>query len=368
MKLSEVITRVADDGNTNSNITSVSERIVREINRICQEIWESHRWSFRYRNYRVVTDVDVTAGTVSLTNGNRSVTGTSTSFLSSHVSWHIYFPGDSVQNWYKVRSYSSATSIELDVPYQGTTGSGKSYILRHFDYVLPTEQWDIGSVVATADNRPLSILEPIGTEVICPTPLSHGYPTALSIYGSDSTATVYSTGTVSGTINTVTLTGSATAWLDNIFPGDKVTIGSYDYRVRSVDSDTQITLYNNQQVTSSAATYTITRQFGRIVRVIFPSTNNYTIDIRALRKYAPLVNNNDTNELLYRYPNVVILKAASLELKQQNDLRSREFEASAELALVRAKADDDSLTPRESAAPIFSYRVGNRSQAIERIR
>ena len=365
MILSEFITRVADDSNVNSNIQTVSDRLVREINRICQEIWEGHRWSFRWRNYRIITDVDVTAGTVTATNGNRTITGAGTAFLSSHANWHIYFPGDSIQNWYKVRAYTSATQLELDVPYQGTTGASKSYVLRHFDYVLPTEQWDIGSLIVTSDNRPITILEPMGIDVYCPTPISHGYPTAVSIYGSDYDSTVYSTGTLSGTINTETITGSGTSWLDNVYPGDLVTIGSYKYRVRKVDSDTQITLYNNQQVTSAALTsYTITRQFGRIVRVMYPSTNNYTIDIRALRKYAPLVNNNDTNELLERYPHPIILKTASLELKQQNDNRANILERDAEISLARAKADDDALTHREAAMPIFTYRGYSRERLV----
>lgn len=365
MNLSEIITRVADDGNTNSGITSVSDRIIREINRISQEIWESYAWSFRWRNYRIVTDVDVTIGTVTATNGSRTITGSGTSFLSSHATWHIYFPGDSILNWYRVRAYTSGTQLELDVPYQGTTGILKNYILRHFDYTFPTETWDLGSVIVTADNKPLTIIEPMGADVLCPVPLSNGSPEAVSIFGSDLTLTTYSTGTLSGTISTKILTGVGTSWLDNIFPGDSVTIGSYVYQVQSVDSDTQITLYNNQQVTSSGATYSISRQFGRLIRFIWPSTYNYTVDIRALRRYAPLINSADTNELIYRFPNVVILKAASLELKQQNDLRSRELSQEADLALARAKADDDSLTKKSAASPIFTYR-GYRGERLFR--
>lgn len=356
MNLSAVITRVADDGNVNSNITSVSDRIVREINRISQEIWQSHRWSFRWRNYRIVTDVDVNSGTATATNGSYSVTGTAAAFLSSHVNWHISFTADSIQNWYKVRSFTSTSQIELDVPYQGTSGSGKSYILRHFDYVLPTEPWDLGSVIVTADNRPLIIVEPMGSDVLCPVPLNNGYPTAASIYDSDDKPTVYSTGTVSGTINTTTVTGSGSTWLGNIYPGDILVIGSYSYTVRSVDSNTQITLYNYQQTTSTSASYTITRQFGRILRLMYPAVNRYTLDIRALRNYAPLVNNNDSNELLYRMPNAIILKAAAMELKQQNDQRAAVLEKDADIAVNRAKAEDDALTQKEPVAAIFTYR------------
>lgn len=356
MTLLEMATRVGDDSNSSISISTVKARIIREINRVCSELWDGFKWSFRWRNYRIVTDVDYATGTITATNGSRTLTGSGTTFLSTHVGWHIYFPSDATLNFYKVRAYTSATQLELDVPYQGTTGSSKSYFLRHFDYVLPTEQWDFGSVVVTHDRRPISILEPMSMDIVGPVPDFNGYPTAISIFGSDSKPTTYTTGTVSGTINTQTLTGSATSWLSNIYPGDSVTIGSYTYTVYSVDTDTQITLHNNQQITSSAATYTITRQFGRFVRILWPSTNNYTLDIRALRKYAPLVNDNDTNELLYRYPDTVATKVAALELKSQNDARWKQLYDESTINISRSKAEDESLTNRDQVTAIYTYR------------
>jgi hypothetical protein len=355
--LSDAITRIADEANVGSSNTTVSSRIARSLNRVCSEMWDGFRWSFRWKNYRIVTDVDVASGTVTATNASRTVTASGTPFLSSHVDWHITFTGDAIQNWYKVRSFTSTSQIELDVPYQGTTGSAKSYILRHFDYVLPTEPWDLASVTITHARRPITIIEPTGIDIVGPVPLYSGYPTAASIYSSDSMPTTYSTGTLSGTINTNTVTGSGTSWLSNIYPGDSITIGSYSYTVQKVDSDTQLSLYNKQQVTSTAGTtYTITRQFGRVLRILWPSNNNYTLDIRAMRKYVPLVNNRDTNELLYRYPDTVVTKASALELKIQGDKRAGILLQQAEVMLARAKAEDDSLTPREAVAPIFTYR------------
>lgn len=366
MNLSDLVTRVSDDANTKSDITSVKNRIIRNINRISSEVWDGYEWSFRWRNYRIVTDAEVTSGTITATNGSRTITGSASAFLSTHVGWHIYFPGDTIQNWYKIRAYTSASQLELDVPYQGTGGSGKTYYLRHFDYVLPTEIWDLGSLILSYGNRPLSILDPSALDLVGPQPLYRTDPVAVSLYASDSVPTTYTTGTLSGTINTATITGASTAWLDNVYPGDSITIGSYTYTIRSVDSDTQITLYNNQQITSAAlTTYTITRQFGRILRILCPSTNKYTIDIRALRKYAPLVNDYDTNELLYRYPNTVCLKAAALELQSQNDLRARELTNQSQMEILKSRAEDESLTKKSSVVPIFSYRTNGRSYDSE---
>lgn len=356
MILSEAVTRVADDSRNNANVTTTYNRLVRTINRTCQEVWNSFRWTFRWRNYRIVTDVDYTTGSVSATNGSRTVTGVGTGFTSKHVGWHINFDADSIQNFYKVRAVTSSTQLELDVPYQGTSGTQKVYHLRHFDYTLPSEPWDLASVIVTYDRRTLALMEASSIEIVGPVPFYKGYPLAAAIYSSKTKISSYSTGTISGTVNTPTLTGVGTSWLDNVNPGDMVTINSIQYSILSVDSDTQITLYQNLQSTISASTYLITSQFERILRVMWPSTDNYTLDIRALRLYSPLVNNNDTNELLYRSPEAIITKAASIELKSQGDVRGQQLMAEAEIMIAKAKAEDDSLTPRDAVAPLHSYR------------
>lgn len=354
MNLSELRTKVADDGNVSTNVSGVSARLTREINRAGEEIWRSRAWTFRWRTYRIITDVDVSSGSVTATNGSRTVTASGTPFLSNHVGWHIYFPGDATQNWYQVNVVTSTSQIELDVPYQGTTGSGKAYILRHLDYVLPTEISDLPSLTITYSGLPIEVIETTGFARLFPPFLATSYPTACAIIGSDSIPTTYSTGTVTGTINTSTLTGSGTSWLSNVYPGDDLTIGSYTYRVHTVKSDTSIILYNNLQVAASASSYTVTRKFGRVIRIFWPSSVNYTIEIAGLRKYAPLVNDADSNELIDRMPEALIKKAALTELKSQND--RREMEASAERALANAKAEDDALTIRGPVAPIFTYR------------
>lgn len=356
MILSEAITRVADDSKNDSSVSGVSERITREINRVCNDVWDGYAWTFRYRTYRIVMETDYETGSVTATNGSRTITGSGTTFESKHEGWYIYFKADSPLNWYKINNFTSTSQIELDVPYQGTTGSSKEYVLRKFDYILPTEIWDIEHMTASSDRIPMQILFGSQLSLVVPTPLYKGYPRAMAIYESDSKATTYSTGTVTGTVATTTLTGSGTSWLANVFPGDKVTIGDYDYRVRNVDTDTSLELYNYQQVASSGASYTITRQFGRKARIQWPASDPVTIEIRGLRKYVSLVNDNDTNELLYRYPGAVLSKVSALELKSKDDRRRRELEEEARIDLSTARAEDASLTPSESVATIHSYR------------
>ena len=77
-----------------------------------------------------------------------------------------------------------------------------------------------------------------------------------------SKAANYTTGTVTATNGSPTITGSGTAWLANVGPGDKILVRALSssnrtfYEVLSVDSDTQITLTSNfAETTGSGLTY-----------------------------------------------------------------------------------------------------------------
>jgi len=77
--------------------------------------------------------VEYTTGTVSVTNGDATVTGSGTDFLSN-VSAGDWFRIDadgigSSSVWYEVSSVTNATSLELTSTYAGTTVSGKAYTI-----------------------------------------------------------------------------------------------------------------------------------------------------------------------------------------------------------------------------------------------
>jgi len=79
----------------------------------------------------------------------------------------------------------------------------------------------------------------------------------------------YTTGTVSVTNSSATVTGSGTSWTGNVSAGDKFGVGSTDpneittwYTIQSVDSDTQITLASNYQgPTASGQSYCIRKLY-----------------------------------------------------------------------------------------------------------
>lgn len=70
---------------------------------------------------------DYTTGTITVTNGSATITGSSTVFTPSMVGRWLQVNDGTDGNWYKIATYVSATSITIENYYQGESGGGKSY-------------------------------------------------------------------------------------------------------------------------------------------------------------------------------------------------------------------------------------------------
>ena len=124
------------------------------------------------------------AGTVAVTNGSPTVTGTSTDWTTdalgasgspSDVAWYFKRSGDT--RAYKVSYAGSATSITLEENYAGSTGSGASYVL--FTQAPPV-------FVSQADYPegfdPLSTIKPDESELGGPITAGIGYGPNMIFY------------------------------------------------------------------------------------------------------------------------------------------------------------------------------------------
>ena len=163
---------------------------------------------------------------------------------------------------------------------------------------------------------------------------------------------------MTGTLNTTALTGSGTAWLTNVLPGDEIVItgDSNTYKVQAVTSDTALTLYNNLVVAPSGASYTISRQYAKVIRVQPCPDQAYVIFVKGLRGYAPLVNNADTNELLIRFPAAVVESAVWREASSSPDPREDSLYMKAEKLWAEAQGQDEALLAQSNYLPIFDTR------------
>src|SRR5687767_9967620 len=127
LSATQAVTRVCRRLNKNPNDLVVYARILNHINDACQEKWMGYAWSFRYREYPLVTSARVTSGTMTATNGSGSISASGTPFDSSiHVGAWLQFTGDATEAWYRIKTVSSTSAAIIEPVYQGTTGSGKA--------------------------------------------------------------------------------------------------------------------------------------------------------------------------------------------------------------------------------------------------
>ena len=209
----------------------------------------------------ITTVAPYETGTVDVTNGSATVTGNSTVWTSAMVGRKIRIASENA--YYRIKAVGSGTSLTLEVPYQGTTktlalGTNPAYSIYKDEYKLPAD-CDAYKIMRQIENaQALTSIEATAFDMYEPAPQAEGSPDYEILVGTK--LDTYTTGTISGTINTSTLTGVSTAWTsaEGLSKGSKITIGSYVYTVKSIDSDTQITLYEKLTAAVAAlSTYSI---------------------------------------------------------------------------------------------------------------
>lgn len=103
--------------------------------------------TFNYK--RRITDLtlaDYTTGTIAVTSGSTTITGSGTGFLANYLAvagsvlnlnlWIKITPPSGDGNWYQISSIVSATSLTLVNTYAGGTTSGASYTIGQMPVLL----------------------------------------------------------------------------------------------------------------------------------------------------------------------------------------------------------------------------------------
>lgn len=120
-------------GNWDADDSARADDIIESSQR---RLYGAHDWSFLKKQTTLTLNAPYTTGTVTVTNGSATVTGSGTTFPSWAASGEFIGP-DGVA--YTVASRDSNTQLTLDINYKGTTASGRSYSLRQRDYDLPDD-------------------------------------------------------------------------------------------------------------------------------------------------------------------------------------------------------------------------------------
>lgn len=294
----------------------------RWINDSVRDFQNKNEWEWKQKIGYIKMQLVYDTGTVTATLDSRTIAGDSTAFASTHVGCYLKVDGDS--DWYEVIAVGSTTSITLRHTYMRATAAGKSYtIWKKFYYLSPDVEKVNDFYIDSSQLKLRKFNSDDG--MAFQNGWGPGDPTVVVQHGSNRAITSYATGTVSGTINTRTLTGSSTLFLDNVLPGDDIIVGSYTYNVLTVDSDTQLTLVQNLIATVAGSTaYSTYRR--NVKSVEFNSTPpTYAILIRYSyqQKTFDMQNDNDIPEIPEQYLPVILEKAKSFAYGSLDDQREQ---------------------------------------------
>lgn len=243
-------------------------------------------------------------GTVDVTNGSKTVTGNSTVFTAAMVGRKIRVNSENA--YYRIAAFVSATEITLEAPYAGDTDTTLTYSIYKDEYRLAPDV-DVYKLLRQIEQGiSLGSLEATAFDIIDPTPQGEGTPRFEILIGTK--LDTYTTGDVSGSLSGTTLTGASTAWnsVEGLAKGSRITIASDTYTVKSVDSDTQITIYETLIAAASNAAYTIHLD-NYIVQLSDIPDAAENIYYRYQRVPYPIVNDTDIPDLPEKYQHLLVL-------------------------------------------------------------
>ena len=291
-------------------------RALRRLNSIKSDVISRYggRWPSNYREGWLPLVPLYTDGTVSIVNGSRDVVGTNTVWDSTMAGSKLLIGAA----YYKIATVVDTTNLILTQPFQGTTDSASTYQIWKDEYLVYPEVLSIGGFLDYQYQATMTEAWPRNMKDSYPYPTSAELPIVYTVIGRKNDVS-YATGTVSGSVNSNTLVGSGTSWLANIKPGYEIILGSYIYHVRSVESDTSLTLYQNLAATVSGSSYSAKGKNCLNVRFRSP-TSQRIVHYWYWAKDYPFVNDNDEDWIAEVYSEVLLSGAVNKDYLDKNDV------------------------------------------------
>lgn len=260
------------------------------------DIWaDSWNWKWLLDESFITTVAPDTTGTASVAKGSKSVTGSGTSWTSAMVGRKIRFNGENA--YYRISAVGSGTAITLEAPYQGTTDADATLSIYQDEYLLAPDLARYKIMRQIENGVAMEELDVALFDYLDPMLKSEGDPYRLTLIGSK--LDTYSDGTLSASSGTSVLTGSSTSWtsVNGLARSSRITIGTNVYTVKSVDSDTQITIYETlSSAISGGTSYSISLDNLRVQTQPIPDSAQ-NIYYRYQRIPAPLIQDTDVPDM-----------------------------------------------------------------------
>lgn len=315
-------------------------RAQRRVNLVKADIISRYggKWDANYKEGWIPLEPLYNIGTATFTKDSRTVSGVLTVWTASMKGSKILGPDGA---YYKIASVTNGTTLILTQPFQGTTLT-EVYQIWKDEYRLYPEVHSIGGFIDYQLQQVMRETWPREMKDSFPLPTSIENPNVFNVIGR-ANSTVYSTGQLSGTQNTNVLTGTATSWLSNVEPGFELTIGSYTYHVKAVNSDTELELYQNLVQTVTNATYSAKGKNALVVRFKKP-TSQRIVHYWYYAKDYPFVNDYDEDWIAEMFPKVVSNGMAFYDYIDKNDVARANMAAQTyedSLKTMKASVDGD---------------------------
>ena len=135
------IARVKGDAGDTVTVDFFTESINPRYRNICSR----KKWKFlRVTNRSIRLPIRYTTGTITITNGSRTITGALTVWTANHRHWWIRPAG--TDNSYRVIAVTSATSLTIDSEIVETTAAAITYTLYQSDLALFPDCEDVDDI------------------------------------------------------------------------------------------------------------------------------------------------------------------------------------------------------------------------------
>ncbi len=174
-----------------STDTATQANVTRWINYVQQDICARWPWPFMESREAIVTVPDYSTGTVSINSGSTTVTGIGTTFTTTMGAGQYWIQFVASNDWYKITAFTSATSITVEEPYQGTSNLISSgYIIRKKYYSLSSACDRVVDILNMATPLKLIQVDPRTIDDLRPNPQSTNAPYGYLMWGIDPTGNI----------------------------------------------------------------------------------------------------------------------------------------------------------------------------------
>ena len=268
------------------------------------------------------------------------------------------------QAYYEIVAFVSSTEITLQNKFIGDDATDQSYEIHKDIYRLAADVSKYKPIIQVENSLVLNSMSPTDFDKAFPTPFALGNPRIEVMSGT--LLDVYDTGTV--TASSKTITGTNTVWtgVEGLGRMSLIQIGSNVYTVKSVDSDTQLTVYETVITVGGATSYEILLRNLRVQVYNIPNELSL-LYYRYFRKPFPLFNDFDVPDVPTgaEWTRLLAYGALSEVLTHKGDITKafQIYESKFVTELERLKVKYGSFAPnrinvRKSADRIRSVALG----------